>query len=445
MTAARAEAVVVAEPAPYSAQSPTFAWTDAVLPFYLAGMAVVAATVPSRHWRRICRALTIAGGTLSGRHSRRTANIASVLRGYHDDADAADIAWEQGIAHNEARLHCLPFYCGRRWHPDIRIDGLDHVEEALAQGRGAILWTQPMAYSDIVTKMAFHQAGHAISHLSRPAHGLTRSRLFAPLFNPIWTSVERRFLAERLVIEGGRVGPVMATITQRLAENKLVSITVGAQARQTCRVPFFQRSCRAGPGHGVAGSSPEIDDRVRCAGISGVHVAFDETRQEKLNYVVRKCREEHLPVPQLRVCNRPYVDVLNCCDCEKCLRTMTGIIVAGGTPTEFGFPISPAEVSRRVQARYRATQLLIGETLQDDWLSMQPSARRMLENGGAGDAPESVRDLLVWLGTLDIPDYIKRFKHRNRWTERAKKTLSLSPWLFETVKNTIERRSWFGY
>ena len=239
MTAARAEAVVVAEPAPYPAQRPTFAWTDAVLPFYLAGMAVVAATVPSRHWRRICRALTIAGGTLSGRHSRRTANIASVLRGYHDDADAADIAWEQGIAHNEARLHCLQFYCGRRWHPDIRIDGLDHVEEALAQGRGAILWTQPMAYSDIVTKMAFHQAGHAISHLSRPAHGLTRSRLFAPLFNPIWTSVERRVLAERLVIEGGRVGPVMATITQRLAENKLVSITVGAQARQTCRVPFF--------------------------------------------------------------------------------------------------------------------------------------------------------------------------------------------------------------
>ena len=49
MTAARAEAVVVAEPAPYSAQRPTFAWTDAVLPFYLAGMAVVAATVPSRH------------------------------------------------------------------------------------------------------------------------------------------------------------------------------------------------------------------------------------------------------------------------------------------------------------------------------------------------------------------------------------------------------------
>ncbi len=197
--------------------------------------------------------------------------------------------------------------------------------------------------------------------------------------------------------------------------------------------------------HGVAGSSPEIDDRVRCAGISGVHVAFDETRQEKLNYVVRKCREEHLPVPQLRVCNRPYVDALNCCDCEKCLRTMTGIIVAGGTPTEFGFPISPAEVSRRVQARYRATQLSIDETLEDDWLSMQPSARRMLENGGAGDAPESVRELLVWLGTLDIPDYIKRFKHRNRWTERAKKTLNLSPWLFETVKNTIERRSWFGY
>ena len=240
MTAATSKGpAVFTEPVPYSAQRRTVGWSDAVLPFYLAAMALVAAFVPHRHWTRICRALAVVGGTLSGRHARRAARVESMLRGYRDDADAADIAWQQGAAHHEERLHCLQFYCGQRWRPDIRLEGLDQVEDALALGRGAILWIQPFAYSYLVTNIAFHQAGHAVSLLTRPGHGFTPSRLFARLYNPLWTRIENRSLRERIMIDGDRVGPAMATVTKRLEENKLVLIYVLPVARRTCRVPFL--------------------------------------------------------------------------------------------------------------------------------------------------------------------------------------------------------------
>ena len=196
---------------------------------------------------------------------------------------------------------------------------------------------------------------------------------------------------------------------------------------------------------GAFGTSPAIDDRVRCAGISGVHEAYDATRQDKLNYIVRKCRDGQLPMHVLRVCSRPYVNEFNCCDCEKCMRTMTGILVAGGELNEFGFPLSPDDVSRWVRGRYYATRLPIDEPVMHDWLSAQTTARHVVENGVANSAQTSVKEYLGWLYDLDLEDYSKRFTHRNRWAERAKKVLSINPQLFEFVKTTIERRSWFGY
>ena len=42
---------------------------------------------------------------------------------------------------------------------------------------------------------------------------------------------------------------------------------------------------------GAHGSAPNIDERVRCAGISVVHDGFEFSRQGKLDYIVKKCRE----------------------------------------------------------------------------------------------------------------------------------------------------------
>ena len=91
------------------------------------------------------------------------------------------------------------------------------------------------------------------------------------------------------------------------------------------------------------GSEPEIEGRVRCAGLSAIHDGYEATRQTKVAYIADVCRREGIPCPKLAVCSRPYVRELNCNTCEKCLRTMIGIIVAGGDVEALGFSIVKAE------------------------------------------------------------------------------------------------------
>jgi lauroyl/myristoyl acyltransferase len=136
------------------------------------------------------------------------------------------------------QLHYMRSYTARGWHPRIDLVGREHLEAALARGRGAILWVAPFVFSSLVTKMALHEAGFAVSHLSRVGHGYSRSRFGTRVLNPVRTRIEDPYLAERVVIgaDGSVSGP-LKHLTQRLNANRIVSITVGAAGakRYRCR------------------------------------------------------------------------------------------------------------------------------------------------------------------------------------------------------------------
>ena len=108
-------------------------------------------------------------------------------------------------------------------------------------GQGGILWVAPFAFSDLVTKLALHEAGYAVAHLSRDTHGFSTTRFGRRVLNPIQTRVERRYLAERLVMSDERsVGP-LRELAARLEQNRLVSITLAASGRRTRLVPLPRR------------------------------------------------------------------------------------------------------------------------------------------------------------------------------------------------------------
>ena len=132
---------------------------------------------------------------------------------------------------------------------------------------------------------------------------------------------------------------------------------------------------------GAAASAPEIDNRVRCAGISAHQDGFEINRQERLNYIVKKCREQGLPMPALTVCSRPYVRQRNCCECDKCLRTMSGVLAAGGRLDEFGFPLSDDELIDQVQGQFGSGRLKIGDSSTKifHWKAVQEGARLALD------------------------------------------------------------------
>ena len=134
------------------------------------------------------------------------------------------------------------------WRPGARLEGAAQIEAALARGQGGILWVAPFAFSDLVTKFALHEAGYAVAHLSRDTHGFSTTRFGRHVLNPIQTRVERRYLAERLVMSDERsVGP-LRELTACLRQNRLVSITLAATGRRTRQVPFLDGCIRIATG-----------------------------------------------------------------------------------------------------------------------------------------------------------------------------------------------------
>lgn len=93
-------------------------------------------------------------------------------------------------------------------------------------------------------------------------------------------------------------------------------------------------SCSA-DGKVICASNPIIDNYVRFADCQVVHDGFEFSRQDKTHNIVEFCNKNSIRIP-LHVCWESQQGG-NCCHCEKCLRTIIGIIIEGGDPIEFGF------------------------------------------------------------------------------------------------------------
>ena len=88
-------------------------------------------------------------------------------------------------------------------------------------------------------------------------------------------------------------------------------------------------------GHVTCASNPSIDNCVKFCGCAVVHDGFDANRQKKSEALVKFCNFNHINL-QLHVCYETQ-DGNNCCKCEKCLRTIMGIIAEKDEPSKYGF------------------------------------------------------------------------------------------------------------
>jgi lauroyl/myristoyl acyltransferase len=86
--------------------------------------------------------------------------------------------------------------------------------------------------------MAFRQAGYAVSHLSRPGHGFSRTRFGVGFLNRLRTRIEDRYLEARIRIHKGEERPAMLALRRALQGNGTVSITVGAQSKSIVKTPM---------------------------------------------------------------------------------------------------------------------------------------------------------------------------------------------------------------
>lgn len=104
------------------------------------------------------------------------------------------------------------------------VEGYEHVEDAIAAGRGVVLWRMSTT-SPAVANAAFADRGRPLVHLSSTEHMLGRP----PLLSMRWwgalnTRAEARWLAERIVIPAGGSLGYLPRLRQVLAAGGVVSI-----------------------------------------------------------------------------------------------------------------------------------------------------------------------------------------------------------------------------
>jgi lauroyl/myristoyl acyltransferase len=185
--------------------------------------------VPTRFWQGFSRALGAAHVRLLGARAGHLDRALLARLGI--SADELEIGFRQ---HNYWELmEMLREHAPWGWHARISVIGREHIDDALKEGRGAVLWYCPFTHADVVFKRGLYEAGYAINHLSAATHGFSDTRFGMAVLNPVKTSVERRYLKERCVMGDSGVGEVIRGVLDRLRRNELVSVTALQTGKRT--------------------------------------------------------------------------------------------------------------------------------------------------------------------------------------------------------------------
>jgi KDO2-lipid IV(A) lauroyltransferase len=111
------------------------------------------------------------------------------------------------------------------WQVETEVEGREHLDRALAEGRGAILWGMSFC-GDLIYKIALQRAGVPLILLSAADHGAhyPPTRLGLTVVGPLVQRTETRYLSERVVIPPDQSLGYLRTIRARLESNATVWI-----------------------------------------------------------------------------------------------------------------------------------------------------------------------------------------------------------------------------
>jgi lauroyl/myristoyl acyltransferase len=167
---------------------------------------------------------------------------ATIRRGLGPRADQFDMAevtrrfYEGKVEYALGRARGL---WPRRWEPQIEVDGREYVDQALAEGRGAILWRIDMTDTTVLQRGAW-QSGWPLVQLSSIIHGVTNSQLGMRVTAPLYARPENAYLVERVRIPADWSFGYMPQLLRALKANRVVAILGEVVARQNVTVSILE-------------------------------------------------------------------------------------------------------------------------------------------------------------------------------------------------------------
>lgn len=149
------------------------------------------------------------------------------------------------------------------------------------------------------------------------------------------------------------------------------------------------------------GSHPSIDNNIAWANVRVVHDGYEISRHEKIRCIIE--HPEYLP--HLRVCYSSHSDY-NCGRCEKCLRTITALILEGIDPKSCNFNIDE-KIFQYIKGCLIKGRLYMGADEIFMWKDIQKHIPEQFNNDMQGS-----KEFFMWFKEFDLRKYrINKLQH----------------------------------
>lgn len=238
------------QPKPSVPEAPCVTGKDVAVLLGLPVLFAFAWFVPQGLWPKLCAGMAgfYTRFTSAGRRGELHQRIRGLIGARPLARPAEQIPAAVAVADLRMLLAQLRLYRPYAGLPQFEVDGYEHLDEAAARGKGAVLWVGNFVAAGLFAKMALHRAGRRVTHLSHPKHGFSDSRFGMKFLNPVRTHLEARYLDSRVVMNPANPIIAMLDLHKRLARNSVVSITVRDYANRPNDLPFLEGRHRLAPG-----------------------------------------------------------------------------------------------------------------------------------------------------------------------------------------------------
>ena len=146
-------------------------------------------------------------------------------------------------------------------------------------------------------------------------------------------------------------------------------------------------------GNYTCASDPTIDNHFKFSNIITIHDGFDYDRQAKVHNICEFVKKNNITL-KLRVC---WISTggENCCCCEKCYRTIMGIIVERDDPKNYGLGLNKKTRAKMIKFLKKS---LPYDTKNGNFFNYTPIQKKFNSNYTIEETPKD----LMWFRTIKI-------------------------------------------
>ena len=221
--------------------APPFAAGDATAALTLLVLAAVAWLPRRAALPAFCRML--ARGHIALRGSR-SGDLSPALDLLDRRVTAKDIEIGVVAGGYEDMAEALREYGPRSRPPAVRLSGREHIDAALAAGRGAVLWNFAGGRGSRAAAHCLKAAGAPVFQLRSVVHPLSGSRFGTRVLNPILNRVDDRNLAGRVTVDDDSAVAAMQELGRHLRSNAVVRLSAHGAGGAPHEMPFLGGTLR---------------------------------------------------------------------------------------------------------------------------------------------------------------------------------------------------------